>query len=802
MFKPELLSPAGDFECLKAAIQNGANAVYLGANSFSARAQASNFNFEELKDAIDYAHLRNVKINLTLNTLIKNNEFEDAFNLAKKAYEFGVDAIIVQDIGLAKKLIESFPDLPIHASTQMTAHNLEQVKQLERLGFRRVVLARELSIEEIKNICENTSVEIEVFIHGALCISYSGECLFSSMIGGRSGNRGKCAQSCRLPYRLLENDIEIDKGYLLSPRDLCSLENLKELIDSGVTCFKIEGRMKKPEYVAIVTSIYRKYIDKITDGNESKIKLDNNDLKNLSQVFNRGGFSTGHQSTDPNLKLVFKDKPNNMGICIGKVFDYNENKGYIKLELEDLLEINDTVSINDYQYHVSELMIDGKNVKSAYVGDKVTIGRMKGDNIKKNAKIYKIESKSLSDTAIKSFTNVENIKTKLNAKIKIHKNEPIELYVETDTEDLSNLLSNVNTKIVYTEILLDRIVSQLSKTGNTEFEFKDIDVDLESDVFISSLSILNEIRRAAISDIEKKVLEKYYHTYNNSFEDYYYFNPRNYENKNYKNAKIRLLLNILDTDMDYSNIKNVDTIYLPLKYFMDKTGKYRPILNSICDNHEVFIYMPMVTKDYYLDLIRKNMSEILNFYDISGFVVSNIGQIDIVKDFNKPIIANYTLNTFNNYSENIYKDLGFDSFTLSPELDKDGLLSALSNNTISSELIIYGKIKVMSTNYCLLGKSNKCYSTCERKCYTNNKYYLKDRMGFKFEVIPDNIQTVTSIYNSKTLSLAPEDFHADSYRIDILHESISEINNIIDTVRSGKRLEGKDYTNGNLNRII
>lgn len=186
MNKPELLSPAGDFECLVAAIQNGANAVYLGSSMFSARASATNFDYEELKKAIEYAHLRNVKINLTLNTLIKNQEFSDAFEVAKKAYEFGVDAIIVQDLGLAKQLIKAFPDMHIHASTQMTAHNLETVKKLEALGFKRVVLSRELSIEEIKYICKNSNVEIEVFVHGALCISYSGQCLLSSMIGGRS----------------------------------------------------------------------------------------------------------------------------------------------------------------------------------------------------------------------------------------------------------------------------------------------------------------------------------------------------------------------------------------------------------------------------------------------------------------------------------------------------------------------------------------------------------------------------------------------------------------------------------------
>ena len=237
----DLLSPVGDFDCLKAAVQNGANSVYFGANLFSARAFASNFDLDELKNAIQYARIRGVKTNLTLNTLIKNDEFEDAFNLAKKAYEFGIDAIIFQDLGLAKMLIKSFPDLAIHASTQMSVHNLQGVLELQELGFKRVVLSRELSIGEIEYICRNSNVEIECFIHGALCISYSGQCLFSSMIGGRSGNRGKCAQPCRLPYKLLENNSVIDSGYLLSTRDICGLDFIPDMINAGVTCLKIEG---------------------------------------------------------------------------------------------------------------------------------------------------------------------------------------------------------------------------------------------------------------------------------------------------------------------------------------------------------------------------------------------------------------------------------------------------------------------------------------------------------------------------------------------------------------------------------
>ena len=234
MKKIELLSPVGDFECLKAAVQNGANSVYLGASSFSARAKATNFGSEELLNAIKYAKLRNVSVHLALNTLIKNDEFESAVNLAIDAYNMGVDAIIVQDLGLATYLLKNYPEIPLHASTQMTVHNLDGVKQLENLGFTRVVLSRELTLDEIKYIRENTNVELEVFIHGALCISYSGQCLLSSAIGGRSGNRGLCAQPCRLPYEVIEENeskrTTLDKGYVLSPRDNCAIELLPELI--------------------------------------------------------------------------------------------------------------------------------------------------------------------------------------------------------------------------------------------------------------------------------------------------------------------------------------------------------------------------------------------------------------------------------------------------------------------------------------------------------------------------------------------------------------------------------------------
>lgn len=366
---PELLVPAGDFDCVRAGVQNGANCIYFGANSFSARASAKNFSLEELGEVVRYCKLRNVKTNLTLNTLITDDEFSEAINIAETAYKCGVDAIIVQDLGLAKYLITHFPGIEIHGSTQMSVHNLEGALELQELGFSRVVLSREVPINEIQYIRDNCKIDLEIFIHGALCISYSGQCLFSSLVGGRSGNRGKCAQPCRLPYQLLECDDNhekiIDKGYLLSPRDLCSLEYLPTLVGLGINSFKIEGRMKTPEYVATVTKIYRKYIDLALSGNNYVI--DEADKKELLQVFNRGGFSDGHLSVEANHNLIYTEKPNNIGLYVGNVSNYNASKGHITLKLNEPLGIGDSISIDGEtgKYTVSELIKGNTNLKQA-----------------------------------------------------------------------------------------------------------------------------------------------------------------------------------------------------------------------------------------------------------------------------------------------------------------------------------------------------------------------------------------------------------------------------------------------------
>ncbi len=712
----ELLSPVGDFECLKSAVQNGANAVYLGTSSFSARAKATNFNNEELFEAIKYAKLRNVSVHLALNTLIKNYEFNSAVNIAITAYNLGVDAIIVQDLGLATFLLKHYPEIPIHASTQMTVHNLDGVNQLEKLGFSRVVLSRELSLDEIKYIRENTSLQLEVFIHGALCISYSGQCLLSSMIGGRSGNRGLCAQPCRLPYELYEENINgkistIDKGYLLSPRDNCGIEFLPELIKLGINSFKIEGRMKTPTYVGIVTKIYRKYIDLVLNN----INLDNTTLKNmikenlnkkndntnlsdyeeLIQVFNRGNFSTGHLNSLGNQNLIFKEKPNNMGFYLGTISHINENKGHLTLKLEKDLSVGDKISINNESYTISELMINNKNFETLLKGNIVTIGRMKG-NIHIGSKIYRIETQKLNKFIYPTFKEDKNFKkVPLNGKVIIKENTPISLTVWSNEGFYKNIectcTSAIPNKALNLPVTKEKIIEQISKTGNTAFYFENLEIILDDNLFVQ-MGALNNLRRQVLEKLENLVINNHTHNLPKTQLDMSCFSA----NTNNTTPKISLLLNILDKSFNYCLLENVSRIYIPLKYFLDFT--YKSTITNVSNKFDIYIYMPHIIKT------NINLENVIDNFKIKGFVISHISQLEQVSKYNLNLIANFNLNIYNNYSVQKLKEFNFIEYTISSELNKFEINELLHLSSLSSELIVYGKIPVMTNNYCYLRK--------------------------------------------------------------------------------------------------
>ena len=625
---------------------------------------------------------------------------------------------------------------------------------------------------------------------------------------------------CRLPYELIENNKSIDSGYLLSPRDLCSLEHIPDFINSGVDCLKIEGRMKAPEYVATVTRIYRKYID-LALSNQPYI-VDENDKKELMQAFNRGMSSSGHLEKEANRDFIFKEKPNNMGLFLGIVQKYNKSKGLITLKLKENIKIGDTISLQneDGSYTISELMSDGKNITKTQIDQTVTIGRMKG-NINLGDKIYKMSSKELLTKAQKSY-KTENRKIPLTCTVTIKKNEPISILVTSSSKlDVYKKL-NISCKLDCLPVEaknkpLDEntIIRQLSKTASTPYEFTKINIDLEENLFLPKLSALNELRRTALQKVEDYAISKIHKNIKTDFKDDLSTNPslesmRDFakENINFENkfTKISLLLNILNTEFDYSKLEDVDNLYIHLNYFNDK--KFDNILKTLTKKFNTYIYLPTIKKINYRNLFYNNIKDTVNKYQIKGFVISNIGNLlllnNLFEDLNKSfnIISNYTLNVYNNNTVLELKKLGVSKFTISPESDKSTISDLCNYNYLQKELIVYGKTPLLNISYCLLGSSNKCYPECKQLCRSNNTYYLKDRLNMKFRILPDNIQTVTTVFNCKTTSISSKDFNINFARIDILDEDIQQINDIILKVKSGNRFEGKDYTNGNLNREI
>lgn len=528
--------------------------------------------------------------------------------------------------------------------------------------------------------------------------------------------------------------------------------------------------MKSPIYVATVTRIYRKYIDLAVKFNNNEIdeyKIHEKDKKDLMQVFNRGEFSSGHLLKNANKDLIFKTKPNNMGIYLGKIIKYNPNKGLVTVKLENEVSIGDGISFENEtsKYTISELMQKNTNIKNANSSQTVTFGRMKG-NIKINDKIYKITDKQLSTSALNSF-NKEYRKIELSCKLHIHCNSKIEVLVKSLNFNLEeNFIYDYTPDIAKNApITYEKINEQFNKTLDTCFKFSNIEISLDDNLFIPT-SILNDIRRQAISIIENKIINSFKR--NSSATTFTDFSKNSLANNTPKKT---LLLNILNQSFDYSNLKQVDKIYIPLKYFSDK--KFERILITLSRISKLYIYLPIIIKDTHLSAITQTINNSLAHFDISGIVVSNLSELNIL-DKNIDLIANYTFNIYNSYTAQELEKFNFSTFTLSPELEISDLCNISAKN---KEVIVYGKIPLMTMSYCLLGNSNKCFEKCSHKCLSNNSFYLKDRYGFDFRVIPDNLQSITTIYNSRNISLDFSD--ANFIRFDILDETIEQINTLL-----------------------
>ncbi len=836
--KVELLAPAGSYEAFLAAVENGCDAVYLGGKLLNARQFAGNFDDEELQRAVDYAHTRGVRVYLTLNTLVLDDEMQEAIVYAAKAYEMGVDAFIIQDMGLASSLKKAIPEMTIHASTQTTAYNREGVSELEKMGFSRVVLARELTLSEIKEICLTTPTEIEVFVHGALCISYSGQCLMSSIIGGRSGNRGKCAQPCRLPYSIQKDNNNINSGYLLSSKDICFIENLSDLINAGVSSIKIEGRMKSPEYVASVVRIYRKYLDQIEQRNIKKEKKEYNvskdDMHRLMQSFNRGGFSKGYLQGKTGSDMMAYEKPKNWGTYLGTVLDQDRGTNSVKIRLDNSLGNGDGIEIWSKKLFedspggiITKIVRDGKLVKRAYSGDVVWASVIKG-KVEKGSRVYKTSDKELLEQAALSYAKGIR-KADISAEFTLKIGQLPVLCLKDDSGNSVSAFGYLfPEEAVNKPLTRERISEQLGKMGSTPFNIVELTLNIDNNVVIP-ISELNNIRRKAAELLENERIlsgRRKIITGNDELVSSIEYFPGNVPISSEKNhdtnekAKISVMLYSEFDNLDFNKI-NADRLYLPFVSLLKDAVKHSA---SKCreEGKEIIAYIPAIIKGNYSEIFKKNLRDISQ--DVDGFLVGNIGTAKILRDKlgeSVKLIGDYSFNILNGGSIYFLKETGYSGATLSYELNLSQLNSISIPRKFEAEIGIYGKIPVMTSEYCPVGGSvsekipQKCNNVCK-----NGVYQLKDRKGASFLVKCDCVDCRSTIFNSNVI-FVPELIGQASkagvkyMRLSFVDESVQEIYDIVNLHRSlidncnysekdkvVEKIRAKGYTKGHLQRGV
>ncbi len=730
--KPLLLSPAGSKESVYAAVLAGADAIYVGGKNYNARQNASNLSDSELEEIIDYCHLRNVKVLIALNILYKNSEINSVLKFALKMYNAGADAFIIQDLGIFNLIKNMFSDIRLHASTQMTIHNKNAVDFLNKQGFDRIVLSRELSIEEINDIAKNTNAEIECFIHGALCVCYSGRCLMSSFLGQRSGNRGYCAQPCRLKYNLFKENKKIKSGYLISPKDIMTVDLLEELVNSKINTFKIEGRMKSPEYVFCVTKIYRKYIDEIYENGfiDKNSKSYKDDIKELTQIFSRGGsFSTGYFKSFSGVEMI-SDSQKNTGIKIGIVENYNKIKHICKIRLYSDIKSGDGIEIwTKTEPHVGIGI--SKNSNSC---DLVNI-KIEG-NISKGDFVYKSFDKELDDK-IKNLIKKSKRTINISADVQIKLDKPISLNLF-----FGNIKANAQIqppeKALNRPVSVDEIKKQLSKTNNTSFNLVFKNINIDDNIFIP-LKDLNELRRKAINELENKIIQSFKRKFSNFSE----YKPNFIKTKNKK--KFSAQVNTIE-QFDKVCEFPVDRIYIDfnaqlfknINYFIEKAHKSKIKLFAAFP----YIYRKNSEKEF------EKLFSFLEKSQIDGYLIRNFPPIAT----KKIICADYTFNIFNNAAAEFMLKM-FNTITLSAELNINELKGTAFPK---SEIIIYGKLPLMTTHQCPVGiyageKNNKKYCFLKNK---NGNYYITDRKNTVFPIQRDCFNCTSYILNSTPIFTA------------------------------------------------
>ena len=723
----ELLSPAGDIEKLKIAVQNGADAIYMAGKKFGARAFSKNFDDDEILEAIKYCHLYGVKLYVTINTIVYEDEVEEFINYVEFLYKSNVDAVIVQDLGMADLIHKKFPDLELHASTQMNIHDIKGLKLLKEIGFKRVVLAREVDLETIKQMKKEVDIELEVFIHGALCISCSGNCYYSYFEMNRSGNRGMCAQLCRQPYKLYKDDKEIilDDKYLLSPKDLCTVKKLDELIEAGIDSFKIEGRMKSSEYVGLVTRVYRNKID--------YNKVSDKDINDIKKVFNRG-FTLGNLYNQKGHDFINGYKPNHMGILVGEVLSYSKGKVKIKL-LEDINQEDAIRFILDKEigFYLNRIYKDKLLVNGAKKGEIIEVDSK--EKIPVNTKVYKTIDTKLNDYIISSSNNIR--KVSLDGIFSIKDNNII--FEVTDGINKEKItLENVVQESINKPTTEYEIREKLNKLGNEIYVFNDLKINIKDNIFIP-MTIINNLRRDMIDLISKDRL--------------------NSNNKNIKEYKSNEIKTDITNDI----------------FFEVKTEEQ---LKCILDNTNYKIYIEDI------DLYNKYKSDrvVLKSPRIKINNKENV-LISDIDNISKNVITDAYLNVVNSYYVRFLHEQGVKKVTLSYELNNYQIKNIVDNcnKKANLEVIVYGKPEIMISKYNMLNTYN----------LDNDRYYLVDKYNKKFPLyIKDDYMRLLNCENINIIDNIDEliNIGITNFKIVLDNETKEDVNIILNTLKRNKNI--------------
>lgn len=804
----ELLAPAGSYESLRAAVNAGADAVYIGGSRFGARAYADNPDEDALLDGIGYCHLHGKKLYMTVNTLLKEEELEqELYSYLLPYYQAGLDGVIVQDFGVVQYLAEHFPGLPVHASTQMTITGCDSVRVLQRHGVTRVVPARELSLDEVQQIIEETGIEVETFVHGALCYCYSGQCLFSSMIGGRSGNRGRCAQPCRLPFRREDGERNVlgSQKYLLSMKDLCTLELLPEIVGAGIASLKIEGRMKRPEYTAGVVSIYRKYLDRLEqmDGKPKHWKADPEDLRTLMDLYNRGGFTGGYYHQHNGPKMMSMERPNHFGTEAARLI--LQKKGGVQAQALEYLYPGDVLESHDTSFG----MTVKEEVKS---GGRILLPKT-GMRPNGNELLYRTKSEQLLRKLREAYVEQEQ-KIKINGVLKISAWEPAMLELHCGTVRVEVRSEEIAQPAESRPVDAAAARKQIEKTGNTMCTFEQLTVLVEDGLFFP-LRALNELRRQGIEALTEKLLGRYRRS-GQPQQEHGELTRADVEEALLKQKGMQLTVSVQTLDQLEAVVRQpgeIAGVYVDLlvagtgRYRID-TGKLRALVQRIKEaGLSCWLNFPPVFRAQDRSLLELEAMQAL-LLEFDGFLLHTLDELGYVQLRGRDgqiWIGDDTFYAYNDKASGFLVQEGIGRRTLPAELNFKELMQLCSAEADEeTELVVYGRQALMHSAQCVTKNTSSC--TQIPKCG-----YLKDRKSAEFPVVNRCVTCCNTIYNSVPLdltgcqkeieTLAP-DFVRAAFTVESGEETAAVLRRLKQWRITGQALDGQEGTRGHFRRGV